>query len=177
MIMLLDSRMTVPGDAKCEAERRARAEVLEKGPSRTPDELVAYEPFLSYLGMRIVEARPGHAILRLEIAEHLTNHVHGIHAGAQHTLGESTAAMVAISLVLDQLERVNVLTQSATISYQRPARGSLQAEGSITDEAREAIQTALARGERASCEVPATITDDEGREVTTLRVSCVLLAR
>ena len=143
----------------------------------SPDELVAYEPFLSYLGMRIVEATPGHAILQLEIAAHLTNHVHGIHAGAQYTLGESTAAMVAISLVLDQLDRVNVLTQSATITYQRPAHGSLRAEGTIPDEARDAIVAALARGERATCEVPVTVSDDEGVAVTTLRVTCVLLPR
>lgn len=143
----------------------------------TAEEMVAYEPFLRYLGMEIVTAEPGHAVLRLGIAEQLTNHVHGIHAGAQFTLGESTAAMVAISLVLDRLEQVNVLTQAATIAYQRPAHGSLQAEGSITDAARGGILAALARGERASCEVPVTITDDESREVTTLRVAFVLLPR
>lgn len=141
----------------------------------SPDALVAYEPFLAHLGLQIVSATPGHAVLRLALADHLTNHVHSIHAGAQYTLGESTAAMVAFSLILEHLADVTVLTQSATITYRRPAHGSLQAEGSITDDTRNSILSALAAGQRATCEVPVTITDEDGKDVTFLQVTCAFL--
>ncbi len=95
-----------------------------------------------------------------------TASIHSIHAGAPYTLGESTAAMVAFSLVLYRLDDVTVLTQSATITYRRPARGSLQAEGSISDDTRNNILSALAAGQRATCDVPVTITDEDGRDLT-----------
>jgi uncharacterized protein (TIGR00369 family) len=141
----------------------------------SPDALVAYEPFLAHLGLQIVSATPGHAVLRLALADHLTNHVHSIHAGAQYTLGESTAAMVGFSLILDHLADVTLLTQSATITYRRPARGGLRAEGGISDEVRANILSALASGQRATCEVPVTITDEDGKDVTFLQVTCVFL--
>lgn len=99
--------------------------------------LTQAEPVLGYLGLEVVEARPGAAVLRLRLRRDVSNHVGTVHGGAQYGLGEATAIALAATLFPEHVEYLNLLTANASITYHRLARGDLTARAVIPDDACE----------------------------------------
>jgi uncharacterized protein (TIGR00369 family) len=89
--------------------------------------LLEAEPFLGYLGLEVVEARPGTAALRLKLRREVTNHIGSVHGGAQYALGEATAIALAATLFAEEISHLDLLTANATIAYHRLACGDLTA--------------------------------------------------
>lgn len=135
------------------------------------------EPYLAYLGLEIAEASPEAVVLRLPLRRELSNHAGTLHAGAQYSLGEATAAAMATMVILDRLGQVNLLTAAATITYRRPARGDLTARASLAADERRRVLEEFAASGRARFPVAVEIADAGGATVTTLDVDCVMLTR
>ncbi len=79
--------------------------------------LIQAEPFLGYLGLEVVEARPGMAVLRLRLRRDVAIHIGTVHGGAQYGLGEAPAIALAATLFPEHVERLNLLTANARITY------------------------------------------------------------
>jgi uncharacterized protein (TIGR00369 family) len=131
------------------------------------------EPFLAYMGFEAVEVGDGMAAVRLPLRREVTNHAGMAHGGAQYALGEATAIAVAATLFPAEFAQIDLLTASATIAYQRPARGDITARGVLPPEAIERIHTDFGASGSARFPVTIEIADGAGAIATTLSVECV----
>jgi uncharacterized protein (TIGR00369 family) len=135
------------------------------------------EPFLAYMGFEAVEVGDGMAAVRLPLRREVTNHAGLAHGSAQYALGEATAIAVAATLFPFELAQLDLLTATATITYQRPALGDITAHGALSNDAVERIRTAF--GQSGSVRFPVTveIADATGVTTTTLTVESVVRRR
>ncbi|HLZ64034.1 MAG TPA: YiiD C-terminal domain-containing protein [Ktedonosporobacter sp.] len=141
------------------------------------EQALALEPFLAYVGIEAETLGPEYVTLRLRMRREISNHMPGIHAGAQFTLGETTAITASVLSVGEPLERLIVLTATATVTYQRPAQGDLVARASVQHEQREELRATMNSRGRVRLTIPIEVADSAGQVVTTLSVVCVLLPR
>lgn len=140
--------------------------------------LIQAEPFLGYLGLEVVEARPGMAVLRLCLRRDVPNHIGTVHGGAQYGLGEATAIALAATLFPEHVDHLNLLTANASITYHRLARGDLTARAVVADDLREPIRAEFAERGRVRFSVAVELTDaaDDTAPATTLTVECAVRA-
>lgn len=139
--------------------------------------LLEAEPFLTYMGLEMFEARSGRAVLHLQRRADVTNHMASIHGGAQYALGEATAIALAATLFLDRISQVDILTASACVTYHHPAHGSLTARAELPDAECERIRAVFDAQGRARILVNVTLVDAGGADATTLAVECVARLR
>jgi uncharacterized protein (TIGR00369 family) len=139
--------------------------------------LMEAEPFLGYLGLEVIEARAGAAVLRLPLRREVTNHAASIHGGAQYALGEATAIALAAALFPEQVTRLDLLTAHASIAYRHPAHGDLTARAILPAEECERIR--LEFGEHGWVRFPVTValTDADDTVATSLIVECAVRLR
>lgn len=139
------------------------------------------EPFLGYLGLEVVEARTGIAILCLRLRRDVTNHLGSVHGGAQYALGEATAIALAATLFPERVAHLDLLTANAAITYHRLARGDLTACAALSIEECERIRREFGERGRVCFPVNVSLTDasrdTDGAAVTTLTVECAAHAR
>lgn len=142
-------------------------------------QLLEAEPFLAYLGLEVVEAYDGVAILRLPVRPDVTNHLGSTHGGAQYALGEATAIALAATLFPEHIECLNLLTADATITYHRVARGDLTGWAALPIERCERIRREFGAKGHARFPIHVSLTDatpDDGSldsvVVATLMVEC-----
>ena len=135
------------------------------------------EPFLGYLGLEVVEARAGTAVLRLPLRRDVTNHAASVHGGAQYALGEATAITLAATLFADQVADLNLLTAHASIDYRSLARGTLTARAELPAEDCERIRAELSERGRVRFPVAVALTDADGTIATTLTVEVAVRSR
>jgi len=55
---------------------------------RDPRDVLGAEPFARHLGVELIEARPGYAVARLMVGEHMTNVNRVTHGGVVFTLAD-----------------------------------------------------------------------------------------
>lgn len=139
--------------------------------------LLEAEPFLGYLGLEVVEARMGTAVLRLPLRQELSNHAASVHGGAQYALGEATAIALAATLFSERIDQVNLLTASACITYHRLAHGDLTARAELPVGERERIRAEFGALGRARFSVSVALSDADGGVTTTLVVECAARLR
>jgi uncharacterized protein (TIGR00369 family) len=139
--------------------------------------ILEFEPFLRFLDIQPALLGPDDVVLRLPTRKVISNHLGGLHGGAQFTLGESTALTAAVFSLGKPLDQVAVLTRSATISYQKAAQGDLTAHARIMHEERESLQITWDTKKRVRLNVPVELTDSMGQIVTVLTVECLVLPR
>jgi uncharacterized protein (TIGR00369 family) len=134
----------------------------------------ATEPFLGYMGFEVIAADARAATVRLPLRREVTNHAGSAHGGAQYALGEATAIAVAATLFPTELAQVDLLTATATITYQRPAQGDITAHGVLPTDVVERLRTTF--GQQGSVRFPVTVEIDDARGAvaTTLTVECVV---
>jgi uncharacterized protein (TIGR00369 family) len=126
-------------------------------------------PFAGHLGLEIESMAEGEATARLPERAELANHVGSQHAGALFTVAETASGAAFVGAFAERLGDVTPLARSAEISYEKIARGPIEASARLGVPAAEALATLDAEGKvEFPCEIE--LTDDSGETVATATV-------
>jgi len=126
-------------------------------------------PFVKHLGLEVLEISTGEATVRMPERTELTNHVGSQHAGALFTLAETASGAAFVGAFAERLGDVTPLARAAEISYERIARGPIDAAAKLGVPAAEALSTLDAEGKVVfPCEID--LTDAAGERVATATV-------
>ena len=126
-------------------------------------------PFAGFLGLEIASIGEGESAVVLPERQELTNHVGSQHAGALFTAAEAASGAAFLGAFVERLADVTPLARSAEISYEKIARGPIEARAKLGVPAEEALATLDAEGKVVfPCEI--VLTDSDGRQVATATV-------
>ena len=128
--------------------------------------LVLDLPFPKSIG--VADAEGG--ALALPDADSLKNHVGTMHAGALFTLGESASGVAMMRTLAPALGGAMPLAKSATIAYQKPARGRIRATATVVEPA-DTIAARLAKDGKTTFDIAVKLEDDAGVEVAAMTVN------
>jgi len=121
-------------------------------------------PFAAFLGLDITRIAPGEAEVTLPERAELSNHVGSQHAGALFTAAEAASGAAFIGAFVERMGEVTPLARSAEISYEKIARGPIEARAKLGMPAEQALATLDAEGKvEFPCEVE--LFDGEGTRV------------
>jgi uncharacterized protein (TIGR00369 family) len=126
-------------------------------------------PFAGHLDLEITSVGEGEATVRLPERPELTNHVGSQHAGALFTVAEAASGAAFVGAFAERLGEVTPLARSAEISYEKIAKGPIEASARLGVPKEEALATLDAEGKvEFPCEIE--LTDGDGRRVATATV-------
>jgi len=126
-------------------------------------------PFAGHLGVEIAHVAEGEAVARLPERPELTNHVGSQHAGALFTVAETASGAAFVGAFAERLGDVTPLARSAEISYEKIAKGPIEASAKLGVPAADALATLDADGKVVfPCEIE--LTDSSGQRVATATV-------
>jgi acyl-coenzyme A thioesterase PaaI-like protein len=126
-------------------------------------------PFAGFVGIEISSIGEGESLVVLPERPELGNHVGSQHAGALFTAAEAASGAAFLGAFAERLGDVTPLARRAEISYERIARGPIEARATLGVPAAEALATLDADGKVVfPCEV--TLTDTDGNQVATASV-------
>ncbi len=126
-------------------------------------------PFAAYVGVEITSVAAGEAVVRLPERTELTNHVGSQHAGALFTAAEAASGAAFVGAFVERLGEITPLARSAEISYEKIARGPIDASARLGVPAEEALATLDAEGKVVfPCEIE--LADAAGKRVATATV-------
>jgi len=126
-------------------------------------------PFAGYLGLEITSVAAGEATVVLPERAELTNHVGSQHAGALFTAAETASGAAFVGAFAERMGDVTPLARNAEISYEKIARGPIEASAKLGVPADEALAALDADGKVVfPCEIE--LTDAEGQRVATATV-------
>lgn len=126
-------------------------------------------PFAGHLGLKITSIAPGEAVVLLPERPELTNHVGSQHAGALFTVAETASGGAFVGAFAERLGEVTPLARRAEISYEKIAKGPIEATAKLGVSAEEALATLDAEGKvRFPCEIE--LVDSAGTRVATASV-------
>jgi uncharacterized protein (TIGR00369 family) len=121
-------------------------------------------PFAGHLGLEITSVGEGEATVRLPERAELTNHVGSQHAGALFTLAETASGAAFVGAFAERMGEVTPLARQAEISYEKIAKGPIDASAKLGVSKDEALATLDADGKVVfPCEV--TMADESGLQV------------
>lgn len=136
--------------------------------------LEAGTPFAETLGCVLVEIGPGHAVLSLDAAHALHNHVGGPHAATLFGLAETAAAATIPTLFADLVQDGCVpLIKGAEISYQAIATGPVTATATFAGDA-DGVRASVAQRGLAVFPVEVVVTTADGTATATVRAEMAL---
>lgn len=146
----------------------------------TPFEIIREQlggavPFARHAGVKLSHVEEGLARAELEQTATSSNHIGTQHAGALFTLGETASGGAMAGTFADRILSVRPIAGEAQIRYARLAKGRITAEARVAG-ARDALIAALERDKKVSFDVAVTMSDAEGKEVATMRVSWTVKA-
>jgi uncharacterized protein (TIGR00369 family) len=126
-------------------------------------------PFAGHLGLEISSVGEGEAMVVLPDRSELTNHVGSQHAGALFTVAEAASGAAFVGAFAERLAEVTPLAKSAEISYERIAKGPIEARARLGISKGEAMETLNSEGKVVfPCEIE--LTDSSGERVATATV-------
>ena len=126
-------------------------------------------PFAGHLGLEITKVAPGEAVVVLPEADELANHVGSQHAGALFTAAETASGAAFVGAFAERMGEVTPLARGAEISYEKIAKGPIEAHGKLGVPAEEALATLDAEGKVVfPCEIE--LIDADGRRVATATI-------
>jgi uncharacterized protein (TIGR00369 family) len=126
-------------------------------------------PFAGYLGLEITEVSAGEAVVRLPERAELTNHVGSQHAGALFTVAEAASGAAFVGAFAERLGEITPLARRAEISYEKIAKGPIEARSKLAVPADEALATLDAEGKvEFPCEIE--LFDGDGTRVAAATV-------
>jgi acyl-coenzyme A thioesterase PaaI-like protein len=126
-------------------------------------------PFAGFLGLEITSVAAGEAVVVLPERAELTNHVGSQHAGALFTAAEAASGAAFVGAFAERMGDVTPLARGAEISYEKIARGPIEAKATLGVPAEEALATLDADGKVVfPCEIE--LTDSNGQRVATATV-------
>jgi len=119
-------------------------------------------PFAGYLGVEIASVAAGEATVVLPERAELTNHVGSQHAGALFTAAEAASGAAFVGAFAERMGDVTPLARSAEISYEKIAKGPIEAKAKLGVPATEALATLDAEGKVVfPCEIELTDASDQ----------------
>jgi uncharacterized protein (TIGR00369 family) len=111
-------------------------------------------PFAGHLGLEIESVGAGEATVRLPERPELTNHVGSQHAGALFTVAENASGAAFVGAFAERLGEVTPLARRAEISYEKIARGPIEARAVLGMPGDEILATLDADGKvEFPCEI------------------------
>jgi uncharacterized protein (TIGR00369 family) len=126
-------------------------------------------PFAGFLGLEITSMGEGEAVARLPERDELTNHVGSQHAGALFTVAEAASGAAFVGAFAERMGDVTPLARAAEISYEKIAKGPIDASAKLGVPKDEALATLDAEGKVVfPCEIE--LTDASGQRVATATV-------
>jgi acyl-coenzyme A thioesterase PaaI-like protein len=126
-------------------------------------------PFAGHLALEITSVAPGEAVVLLPERAELTNHVGSQHAGALFTAAETASGAAFVGAFAERMGEVTPLARSAEISYEKIARGPIEATARLGVQGGEALATLDADGKvEFPCEIE--LTDGSGQRVAVATV-------
>jgi uncharacterized protein (TIGR00369 family) len=126
-------------------------------------------PFAGHLGLEISSVGEGEAMVVLPDRSELTNHVGSQHAGALFTVAEAASGAAFVGAFAERLAEVTPLAKSAEISYERIAKGPIEARARLGMSKGEALGQLDSEGRVVfPCEIE--LTDSSGERVATATV-------
>ena len=126
-------------------------------------------PFAGFLDLEITSVAAGEATVVLPERAELTNHVGSQHAGALFTAAEAASGAAFVGAFAERMGEVTPLARSAEISYEKIAKGPIEARATLGVPAAEALATLDAEGKVVfPCEIE--MTDPSGLKVATATV-------
>ena len=127
-------------------------------------------PFAGHLELEITSVAEGEAVVLLPERAELTNHVGSQHAGALFTAAETASGAAFVGAFAERMSEVTPLARSAEISYEKIARGPIEATAKLGVPGADALATLDAEGK---VEFPCRIelVDGSGARVATATVN------
>jgi uncharacterized protein (TIGR00369 family) len=126
-------------------------------------------PFAKFLGLEINRVGEGEALVTLPDRPELANHVGSRHAGALFTAAEAASGAAFLGAFVERLADVVPLTRSAEISYERIAKGPIEAHATLGMPAAEALAKLDSEGKVVfPCAV--ALTDSDGQQVASASI-------
>jgi uncharacterized protein (TIGR00369 family) len=126
-------------------------------------------PFAGHLGLEITSVAEGEAAVLLPERPELTNHVGSQHAGALFTVAETASGAAFVGAFAERLGEVRPLARRAEISYEKIAKGPIEATAKLGVSAADALATLDAEGKvEFPCKVE--LADSSGTQVATATV-------
>ena len=126
-------------------------------------------PFAGFVGVEVASIGEGESLVVLPDRPELANHVGSQHAGALFTAAEAASGAAFLGAFAERLAELTPLARSAEISYDRVARGPIEARAKLGVPVAEALATLDAEGKVVfPCEV--VLTDSDGNQVATASV-------
>ena len=126
-------------------------------------------PFAGHLGLEIETIAAGESVVRLPERPELTNHVGSQHAGALFTVAETASGAAFVGAFAERMGDVTPLARGAEISYEKIAKGPIEAKATLGVPAEEALATLDAEGKVVfPCQVE--LSDASGQRVATATV-------
>jgi uncharacterized protein (TIGR00369 family) len=123
-------------------------------------------PFAGFLGVEVTSVGVGEAVARLPERPELTNHVGSQHAGALFTVAETASGAAFVGAFAERMGDVTPLARSADISYEKIAKGPIDASAKLGVDPAAALATLDAEGKVVfPCEVE--LNDADGQRVAT----------
>ncbi|HEX5610264.1 MAG TPA: DUF4442 domain-containing protein [Solirubrobacterales bacterium] len=126
-------------------------------------------PFAGFLDLEITSVAAGEAVVVLPERTELTNHVGSQHAGALFTVAEAASGAAFVGAFAERMGDVTPLARSAEISYEKIAKGPIEAKATLGVPTEDALATLDADGKVVfPCEIE--LTDSNGQRVATATV-------
>jgi acyl-coenzyme A thioesterase PaaI-like protein len=126
-------------------------------------------PFAGFLGLEIANVGEGEAAVVLPERPELANHVGSQHAGALFTAAEAASGAAFLGAFAERIADVIPLARGAEISYEKVARGPIEARATLGVPAAEALATLDRDGKVVfPCEI--VLTDSDSQQVATATV-------
>jgi uncharacterized protein (TIGR00369 family) len=126
-------------------------------------------PFAGHLGLEITSIAEGEATVVLPERPELTNHVGSQHAGALFTVAETASGAAFVGAFAERLGDVTPLARNAEISYEKIAKGPIEAKAKLAVPVAQALATLDTEGKVVfPCEIE--LTDASGLRVATATV-------
>jgi uncharacterized protein (TIGR00369 family) len=123
-------------------------------------------PFAGHLGLEITSVGDGEALVVLPEGHELTNHVGSQHAGALFTVAETASGAAFVGAFAERMGEVTPLARSAEISFEKIAKGPIEASAKLGVDPAAALATLDAEGKVVfPCEVE--LNDADGQRVAT----------
>lgn len=123
-------------------------------------------PFAGHLGLEVSHVAEGEALVVLPEGQELTNHVGSQHAGALFTVAETASGAAFVGAFAERMGDVTPLARSAEISYEKIAKGPIEASAKLGVDPAAALATLDAEGKVVfPCEVE--LSDADGQRVAT----------
>jgi uncharacterized protein (TIGR00369 family) len=126
-------------------------------------------PFAGHLGLEITSVGDGVATVRLPERDELKNHVGSQHAGALFTVAETASGAAFVGAFAERMGEVTPLARNAEISFEKIAKGPIDATATLGVDKDEALATLDAEGKVVfPCEVE--LRDSENQRVASATV-------